>query len=168
MGQAVDTLRLMRERLDLPLPILSGGGTGTYDITGVIPDVAEVQAGTYVTMDAYYRTVRPEFACALTVLTTCISSPTPDRAVLDVGVKGVGAEFGSPVVAHRSDVEIPAFRSEEHCILQVNGVPLKVGEKVPLIPSHACTTCNLHRKLYVHEGGRVVDVWPIEGSGRLQ
>ena len=36
-----------------------------------------------------------------------------------------------------------------------------------LIPSHACTTCNLHRKFNVCEDGRVVDVWPIEGSGRL-
>lgn len=168
MAQAVETLELMRERLGVPAPILSGGGTGTYDITGTIPGVAEVQAGTYVTMDNYYRQVRPEFGVALTILSTCISAPTADRAVLDVGVKGAGAEFGPPVVAHRSDVEVPTFRSEEHCILKVAGDPIKVGDKVSLIPSHACTTCNLHRELIIHEGGRVLDVWPIEGSGRLQ
>lgn len=168
MSQAVETAQLIRERLGLPMPILSGGGTGTYDITGALPGVTEVQAGTYVTMDHSYRQVRPEFGVALTILTTCISAPSAHRAVLDVGVKGAGAEFGPPVVAHRTDVEIPMFRSEEHCILKVTGAPIRVGDKVSLIPSHACTTCNLYRELIIHEGGRVLDVWPIEGSGRLQ
>jgi len=168
MSQAVETAQLIRDRLGLPLPILSGGGTGTYDITGQIPGVTEVQAGTYVTMDNYYRQVRPEFGVALKILTTCISAPKAGRAVLDVGVKGAGAEFGPPVVAGRPDVEVPSFRSEEHCILKVTGDPIRVGDKVALIPSHACTTCNLYRELFVHEGGRVLDVWPIEGSGRLQ
>ena len=43
----------------------------------------------------------------------------------------------------------------------------KVGQTVQLIPSHACTTCNLYRQFYVHENGRVVDVWPIEAAGQL-
>jgi D-serine deaminase-like pyridoxal phosphate-dependent protein len=110
--------------------------------------------------------VRPEFGLALSLLCTCLSSRRDDHAVLDVGVKGVGAEFGPPVVKDRPDLKVAKFRSEEHTLLDVSGAPLSVGAKVELIPSHACTTCNLHRELVVHQGGRVVDVWAIEASGR--
>lgn len=168
MHKALDTADLIETRLGMPVGIVSGGGTGTYDMTGALEGVDEIQAGTYVTMDCYYHGVRPEFENALSVLTTCVSSPSATRAVLDVGVKGVGAEFGVPQVRGREGVEIPSFRSEEHCILKVTGRPLVVGEKVELIPSHACTTCNLHRELYVCQQGRVVDVWPIDGSGKLR
>jgi len=43
----------------------------------------------------------------------------------------------------------------------------RLGEPLQLIPSHACTTCNLYREMYVHEDGRVREVWPIEASGKL-
>ncbi len=156
------------EHHGLPVAIVSGGGTGTYDVSGVLEGMDEIQAGTYPTMDWRYQSVRPEFEIALSVLATCISSAEPSRAVLDVGVKGVGAEFGPPVVRDRPDIEIGFFKSEEHGFLDVHGPALRVGEKVQLIPSHACTTCNLYREIYVHQGGRVVDVWPIEGSGSLR
>ncbi len=167
IGTLVDTRRFI-EAAGLPVAIVSGGGTGTYDLTGTIAGMDELQAGTYVTMDWRYQQVRPEFELALSVLATCISAPVPERAVLDVGVKGVGAEFGSPIVKDRPDIEIGFFKSEEHGFLDVHGPALTVGEKVALIPSHACTTCNLHRQIHVCEGERVIDVWPIEGSGKLQ
>ena len=64
------------------------------------------------------------------------------------------------------DVEIPFFLSEEHVV--VRNVPdWGIGDVLQLIPSHACTTCNLYRELVVHADGRVVDVWPIEASGKL-
>jgi len=167
MSQLVDTGRYI-EQAGIAVPIISGGGTGTHDVTGTLEGMTEMQAGTYVTMDWRYKETRPEFEIALSVLATCISAMAPERAVLDVGVKGVGAEFGPPIVRDRPDIDISFFLSEEHGFLNVNGEPLKVGQKVQLIPSHACTTCNLHRELYIHQDGRVTDVWPIEGSGKLQ
>jgi D-serine deaminase-like pyridoxal phosphate-dependent protein len=167
IGLMVETRRLI-EAAGIPVAIVSGGGTGTYDLTGTMPGVDELQAGTYVTMDWRYKDTRPEFELALSVLATCISAKEPNRAVLDVGVKGVGAEFGPPRVMGRPDIEITFFLSEEHGFLNVHGEPLRVGQKVHLLPSHACTTCNLHRRMFVCSEGRVVDVWPIEGSGKLQ
>ena len=79
-----------------------------------------------------------------------ISRPAADKAVLDVGVKGAGSEFGVPAIRDFPDVEIPYFMSEEHVV--VRNVPdWKIGQLVQLIPSHACTTCNLHREFVVHE-----------------
>lgn len=167
IGAMIQTRRFI-EDAGIPVAIVSGGGTGTYDLTGTMPGMDELQAGTYVTMDWRYKDTRPEFEPALTVLSTCISAQEPRRAVLDVGVKGVGAEFGPPRVKDRPDIEITFFLSEEHGFLNVHGEPLRVGQKVHLLPSHACTTCNLHRRMFVCSEGRVVDVWPIEGSGKLQ
>lgn len=167
MQKAVDTRRLM-EASGLSARTLSGGGTGTYDMTGTMDGVTEVQAGSYALMDHYYAERRPEFALALSVVVTVISSNGSDHAVLDVGVKGVGAEFGPPVLADRPDCEIPRFESEEHTSVKVGGRPLKVGERVRLIPSHVCTTCNLHRRLFAVRDGIVEDIWPIEGSGCLE
>lgn len=166
MQLAIDTRRKI-EASGLPVELLSGCSTATYDITGVMPGVDEVQAGSYVTMDCQYQRLIPEFDIALTVLARVISRPAPDRAVLDVGVKGAGGEFGVPQIADWPDVEIPRFLSEEHLV--VRRCPnWAIGQAVRLVPSHACTTCNLHREIVVHQQGRVVDVWPIEAAGKLR
>ncbi len=167
MRKAVDTRRLIGAA-GLPVRVLSGGGTGTYDMTGAMDGVDEVQAGTYALMDHYYAKRRPEFAIALSVITTVISSNGSDHAVLDVGMKGVGADLGPPVLADRPEDVIPRFESEEHASVKVGGRPLKVGDRVRLVPSHVCTTCNLHRRIFAVRGGVVEAVWPVEGSGCLE
>ncbi len=152
MQKAVDTRRLI-EASGLTVQVLSGGGTGTYDMSGLMDGVDEVQAGSYALMDHYYAERRPEFAIALSVITTVISSNGSDHAVLDVGMKGVGADLGPPILEDRPDAVIPRFESEEHASVKVGGPPLRIGDRVRLIPSHACTTCNLHRRIYAVRAG---------------
>jgi len=165
MQLAVDTRRLL-ERSGIPISCISGCSSATYDSTGVLEGVDEIQAGTYATMDRQYFRLTPEFEIALSILVRVISRPAVSKAVLDVGVKGAGAEFGVPGIRDYPDVVIPFFLAEEHVV--VNQAPdWKIGQSVRLIPSHACTTCNLYREMVVHENGRVVDVWPIEASGKL-
>lgn len=165
MQLAVDTRRLLESR-GLPVELISGGSSSTYQVTGLMDGVDEIQAGTYATMDWRYAQMAPEFELALSVLVRVISK-RPGVAVLDVGIKGAGNEFGSPRIKDYPQVEIPTFLSEEHCI--VNSAPdtWRVGDALHLLPSHACSTCNLHRAMIVHDRQKVVDVWPIEGSGRL-
>jgi len=91
-------------------------------MTGVMEGVDEVQVGSYALMDCMYVTIRPEFGTAMSVLATVISNPTPDRAVLDVGLKGLACEFGPPVLIDRPGDEIPFLGSEEH-------VGVKLGER---------------------------------------
>ena len=95
MGLAVETRRLL-ERSGIPVPCLSGCSSATYDSTGILDGVDEIQAGTYATMDRQYFRLAPEFEVALSILVRVISRPGPGKAVLDVGVKGAGAEFGVP------------------------------------------------------------------------
>ena len=165
IGRALEARGLLEEA-GIPIQGISGGASANYAITGLIAGITELQCGTYVTMDWRYHQVVPEFDVALSILATVISRPDPDTAVLDFGVKGAGGEFGPPVVKRHPEAVVPSFLSEEHLIVRP-APPWKVGDVAELIPSHACTTCNLYRQLYVHDGHSVVDVWPIEGSGCL-
>lgn len=165
MQLAIDT-RQMMEAAGVTVRCLSGCSSATYDSTGIMAGVDEIQAGTYATMDRQYQRLVPEFEIALSVLVSVISRPVPGKAVLDVGVKGAGSEFGVPSIRDFPNVEIPFFLSEEHVVVR-NAPDWAIGQVLHLIPSHACTTCNLYREMVIHENGRVVDVWPIEASGKL-
>jgi D-serine deaminase-like pyridoxal phosphate-dependent protein len=166
MQLALDTRRLI-ENTGIPVACVSGCSSATYDSTGVLEGVSEVQAGTYATMDRQYQRLAPEFEIALGVHARIISLPAPGKAVLDVGVKGAGCEFGPPGIRNYPDVEIKSFLSEEHGVVFHAPANWRIGDTVELVPTHACTTCNLYREMLVHEGGIVVDVWPIEASGML-
>lgn len=164
----VDTRRLI-EAAGIPVQIVTGGGTGTYTVTGDFPGVDEVQAGSYAAMDWWYTDIRPEFQQAMSILATVVSRPAPDKAILDVGRKGVGAEWGAPRIRGLEGAEVTSFGSEEHLILRIPAeAPLRVGDRLEVIPSHGCTTSNLYREFVLHRQGRVIEVWPIEGSGKLQ
>ncbi|MHC4718138.1 MAG: DSD1 family PLP-dependent enzyme [Planctomycetota bacterium] len=152
------------EAAGVDVAIVSGGGTGTYDITCEIDGVDEIQAGSYALMDHHYTKVRPEFRVARAVLATIVSA-RPGRAVADVGVKGLGCEFGPPVVDGHDDAEV-AYCAEEHTV--IDGLDAKVGEKVRLIPSHGCTTSNLHRRMWICRKNIIEACWPIEAAGALE
>ena len=165
MQEAVDTRRML-EAQGIAVSCVSGCSSATYDSTGVMEGVDEVQAGTYATMDRQYQRLAPEFEIALAVQARVISRPAASKAVLDVGVKGAGSEFGVPAIRDYPEAVISSFLSEEHAVVK-NAPDWKIGQFVHLIPSHACTTCNLYRELVVYEKGQVVDIWPIEASGCL-
>jgi D-serine deaminase-like pyridoxal phosphate-dependent protein len=165
--EAMQPLLATRQALmgaGLPCPIASSAGTGTYDITGNLPGIDEIQAGSYALMDCHYKKIRPEFRNALTVLATIISSGD-GFGVADVGLKGMGNDFGLPAVMDAPHVK-PRYIAEEH--VPLDGMTAPVGSKVRLIPSHGCTTCNLHRRLWIVRNDTIEDCWPIEGSGCLE
>lgn len=159
----VATRRLIEEA-GLRVAIVSGGGTGTFDITGNIEGVDEIQAGSYALMDQSYSQVRPEFVIARWVLATVLSAHD-GCAVVDVGTKGMGCEFGMPGVQDFPEAKA-RYNAEEHT--PFDGLVANVGDKVRLVPSHGCTTQNLHRRMWVTRGGKVIDVWPIEAAGCLE
>ena len=165
LSRAVETRLLLAAR-GIEVGIVSGGSSSTYAAAGRLDGVDEVQAGTYATMDWRYHQLTPEFEIALSILARVISV-RGDKFVIDLGVKGAGGEFGPPLVKGHPEVEVPFFKAEEHCVLR-GGPARRVGDLLEIIPSHACTTCNLYREFVVHDGQRVVDVWPIEAAGELK
>jgi D-serine deaminase-like pyridoxal phosphate-dependent protein len=163
MEPLLETRKLLADA-GLPVTIVSGGGTGTYDVTGNIDGVDEVQCGSYALMDTAYRKIRPEFKVASSVLTTVISV-SGSKAVADVGRKGLGCEFGLPLVAGDSEATVTKA-AEEHAFIE--NCDVHVGDKLQLIPSHGCTTHNLYRRMWIARDGIIEDCWPIEGRGCLE
>jgi D-serine deaminase-like pyridoxal phosphate-dependent protein len=143
--------------------VISGGGTGTYNITGAHPRLTELQAGSYVVMDAFHAQLVPGFPVALTVLGTVISRQG-HRVVFDTGRKVIGSELGLPRL---KDVpSTTAGIAEEHLLVDVDpGYPLKVGDRVEVISGYGPTTVNLHDVYYVVQNDVVTEVWPIRARG---
>jgi len=158
------------ERAGLPVRIVSGGGTGTYDVTGSLPSVNEIQAGSYVFMDSTYGAVRPEFKNSLSVLTTVVSRSVQGGLVVDAGLKAMTKEFGWPQPVGLAGASVRGL-SEEHGVLDLaepERVSARPGDKASFIPSHCCTTVNLYNQLHVVQNGVLVDVWPIAARGCAQ
>jgi D-serine deaminase-like pyridoxal phosphate-dependent protein len=171
--EALTPLQETRDLLEqngLPVSIVSGGGTGTYDISGAYPPMTEIEAGSYVFMDSTYLKVRPEFEPALYVLSTVISRPTPARVVTDAGRKTITNDQGNPQAIGVPGATVRSL-SEEHGILDLaepDVVQLRPGDKLRFIPSHCCTTTNLYDSLHVIRDNTLVDTWPIAARGHAQ
>lgn len=142
-----------------PMEIISAGGTGTFDLTGLDVRITEIQAGSYVFMDATRLPIAPGFTPSLTVLCTVVSRQGT-TLVVDGGRKTVGVEFNLPRLLHHEATTRGA--AEEHLLFDVPPYsPLHVGDRVEILPGYAPTTANLYPFYNVLEGDIVVDRWPI-------
>jgi len=139
--------------------IVTGGGTGTWDINRT---VNELQAGSYILMDTAYETQSQPFEQGLFIESTVISV-APDYAVCDAGLKTLGMDHGNPRI---EGAEV-AGCSDEHTIF-VASQPVQVGDRVRLTPAHIDPTMAKHRELVmvetseVERDAEVVDLWPID------
>jgi D-serine deaminase-like pyridoxal phosphate-dependent protein len=163
LEKLIGTRRLL-ERAGLPVEVVTGAGTGTWEFVSGYEGVTEIQPGSFVLMDCAYHGVRPEFGCALSVLATVISR-RPGRYILDAGSKAISRDFGTPVIKERPQDKVLKL-SEEHATVETGEEGVRVGDRREVIPAHCCATMNLHRNCVAVRGGRVQAVWPIEASGR--
>lgn len=150
----------------LPVEILSTAGTGTCAFAAELPEVTEVQSGSYPFMDCdYARVAGLSFETALTVLASVVSRQRGDTAVIDAGWKALSTDGGMPVVKGRPEL-VYAPKGDEHG--GVSGLRLAPGERVELVPSHCDTTVNLYDSYICVRKGVVEAVWPIAARGRIQ
>lgn len=160
MERLLSTARMVREA-GIRCDIVSAGGTGTYDITGGMEGITEVQAGSYVLMDTAYATLDIPFEMAFTIRGTVLSRPRPEQCATDIGLKACAVDHGNPSVKDVDGAQL-LFLSDEHATIALPAdSPIAIGDTIDLWPSHIDPTINLHDVLYAVEGGEVVDVWPI-------
>jgi D-serine deaminase-like pyridoxal phosphate-dependent protein len=169
LAQLVDTAERIRA-LGIACAIVSCGGTGSLAFAVGQPGITEVQAGGVIFMDAFYRyKCRVErFRYALTILTTVVSRPSQDRAIIDAGRKAMNMELHLPLVVGREDVIVDRL-SAEHGALKLGPAArdLKIGDRVELVPGYGDLTTMLHNQFFTLQGGRLVDIWPLTARGRL-
>lgn len=162
------------KKAGLPVGILSGGSTGTYNIDP--GTLTELQAGSYIFMDTLYRhiggkesgDVFADFGPALTVMSTVVSKTRPNQASIDAGNKAMLKTTDE--VKDRPDVRIENQGAEYGMLLWKDADrDIKLGDRVEIYPSNLDTSVNVYDRLYVARGEQIVDVWPIMGrSGAPQ
>ena len=136
--------------------VISAGGTGTYDLNSW---ATEIQAGSYALMDTAYGKLGLPFTQALSILSTVISV-SAGWTVADCGLKALGMDHGDPSV-EGGDVW---FCSDEHLTF-TPASPLRVGDRVRVLPAHVDPTVAYHDSLYVVDGDEVVDRWDVDLRG---
>jgi D-serine deaminase-like pyridoxal phosphate-dependent protein len=172
-------LRAAREAIEargLPVETVSSGGTPTARYAHELAELTELRPGTYVYGDraCIVDGSVPLEDCALRVVATVVSRPTRERAIIDAGSKTLTSDLAAGATGFGLVVEHPEAEvyklNEEHGMLDVSGCARQpeVGDRVTLIPNHACGATNLHDELVVHRGGEVVTTYRIAARGKIR
>jgi D-serine deaminase-like pyridoxal phosphate-dependent protein len=162
--QASETLKAERKRLEAagyPCSIVSGGGTGTFDLSANTGAIDEIQAGSYVLMDSRYGSLGLPFENALYCAATVISRRSPESGVMNAGLKAMSAEFGMPKSA-TPGIQVISLSDEHSRFIVKAENPVAVGDTVLLIPGHIDPAINLHDAMVVWTGNRA-ELWPVDG-----
>jgi 3-hydroxy-D-aspartate aldolase len=174
-GAVLQTRRTVEQlkQVGLDCAIVGGGGTGTFQFEAGSGVYNEIQAGSYVFMDADYARNFDEagapfstFEQSLFVLASVMSRPRPEVAVVDAGLKALAVDSGMPLVWGRPGMRYVGA-SDEHGKLVVEeggGGPL-LGEKLRLVPGHCDPTVDRYEWYVGVRGGRVECLWPISARG---
>lgn len=164
LAKDVETKNLL-EMSGLKVEKTCAGGTSTYDITGAYPGITEIHPGTYATMDLKFKNMGIPFDCAVTLLTSVVSNPSPGKFTVDAGLKAISQEFGLPQPKLEGMKMVHLY--EEHGLLEqeTNDQRRKLGDKVELIPTHGCTTINLHDQFHCVRNGYLESIWKISARG---
>jgi D-serine deaminase-like pyridoxal phosphate-dependent protein len=173
---AADFLREAKALIEargLAVPVVTSGGTPDIWKAETAGVITEYRPGTYVYNDRSLiaRGAATPADCALTVLATVVSVPTPHRAIVDAGSKVLTTDLlgltGYGEVIGRPDIAIDQL-SEEHGRLVSDGpIGLSVGDRVRILPNHACVVTNMVDAVTVlHPDGRA-EAWPVVARGRV-
>lgn len=155
--------------------VVSSGGTPDMWRAAEVPEVTEYRVGTYIYNDRMIMAAGAAQLdeCALTVLSTVVSRPTGERAVLDAGSKALssdsmGAEQGYGLITAYPLARIHKL-NEEHGTVDLSGSNERprIGERIRVVPNHACVVSNLFDRVYGIQGDHVVEEWEVAARGRM-
>ncbi len=174
--EMLDRIAAALARADLAPTVISEGGTVIAGYLQELRTATELRPGIYVFNDV--GTVMAGAAryddCAARVLTTVVSTPAADRAVVDAGSKtlaGDGPIAGSyGYVAERPDLAVVQLTEEHGVVVRREGgaVGLSLGQRLTIIPNHVCTMINLHETVQLVRGSVVTGQLPIVMRGAVR
>jgi D-serine deaminase-like pyridoxal phosphate-dependent protein len=153
---------------------VSGGGTPQMWQAHTFSDITEHRAGMYILGDRYSVKAGAMTLedCSMTVQTTIVSHPTPDRAIIDAGSKTLSSDLVG-LAGYGTVLEYPgAFiseLSEEHGHIDVSSCTKKpeIGERVSLLVNHCCPVVNLMDEVVGVRAGLEVLRWKVEARGTV-
>ena len=170
IAAAVQAARHTRDLITatgLPVPLVTGSGTGTLVHEAASGVYGELQAGSFLFMDADYarnerEPAQPAFEQALFVKTQVISACS-SHAVCDAGHKSHAIDSGLPTVALLPPGRALRYANggDEHGVLYADGPQARLpalGQMLWLVPGHCDPTVNLHNFLIGVRGGLAAGV----------
>ncbi|MCS7025697.1 MAG: alanine racemase [Bryobacteraceae bacterium] len=167
------------KRAALPLNVVSGGSTPLLWQSHQIPGMNEIRPGTYIFNDKNVWLASQACQlddCAASVLVTVVSTARPRQVIIDGGSKTFSSDrlAGTSEMSFGYVVDAPEavfFKmNEEHGYIDLKRTECEfaVGDRLRIIPNHICVVMNLHEHVYGVRGGEVVEIWKVEGRGKLQ
>jgi D-serine deaminase-like pyridoxal phosphate-dependent protein len=171
----LDEVRDGFQKDGLPLDTISGGGTGHEAISKEL-GCTETRSGSYVWEGLRRVQSSADLAadrCPMKVICTVVSVPTPERCILDGGIKTFGLFPRTPtpecLMVEHPKAKLWPF-SIEHTTVDTSECDhqFKVGERVSVIPRHGEVCLNLHDELHGVRHGNVEIVWEVAGRGRIR
>jgi 3-hydroxy-D-aspartate aldolase len=160
--QAIETRDAM-VRAGLCADVLTGGSTGTWEVDLALPEVTEIQAGSYVMMDLAYRKLGIDFRQASTVIATVVSANHENFVTVDAGFKAFSTDrsFG-PEAAYLTGTGY-RWGGDEFGFVDVSpaGPKPHLGDRIEFIPPHCDPTVNLYDRIYACRGKYVEAIWPV-------
>ncbi len=171
--RATEAHRLIQPVLDLrdgmiaaglPVEIVSTGETWSYDIAGDMPEVTEIQGGSYLVMETSYDYMQ-DFRLAGKVLSSIISVPRPGTAIGDAGARAVCGIKGLPRVEGRPGVEAVDMDADRTVFRVAEGAELAIGDQVMLLPGQQDAMVSRWDRFIGIRDGVVEAVWDIEARG---
>ncbi|QPC88720.1 D-TA family PLP-dependent enzyme [Mesorhizobium sp. NBSH29] len=158
----------------LDIPRISGGGTPKAFHTHELGCIDELRVGTYIYNDR--ATIGSGAVsledCALHVLATVISRPTPERAVIDCGSKTLTSDpAGSGITGFGAIIGYPdaiiTRISEEHGVVDLSACAERptFGDRLTIVPNHVCPVANLHDRITLARGDNVVGELAVSARG---
>jgi D-serine deaminase-like pyridoxal phosphate-dependent protein len=173
LAPATETFDLM-QRSGLNTEIFSGGGTGTYNIDHETRGLTDIQAGSYVFMDAQYLAIGgatdddeySDFETSLTILTTVLNAQYQGGVTTDAGAKACTINQPWPIVKGETGMTYRSH-SDEFGTLRYDDPSrtYKLGDKLEVIVSHCDPVVNLYDQMYAVRNDRVEAVWRIAARG---
>jgi len=156
----------------VPIETVSVGSTPTSRFGFAHKGLTEARPGNYVYLDrtqAGLGTCTLD-DCAMSILATVVSVSGSERAVLDSGSKTLALDMLRPrpdgyglIVGTSSTL---SGLSEEHGVVAVAaGDSFKIGQRVRVLPNHACVVSNLHDRVYGVRGENVEAVFEVAARG---
>ncbi len=153
------------EDAGIPVEIVSTGETFTIDVAPEMPEVTEVQGGTYALMNTTSDYME-DFHFAAKILTTVISRPSDNTAIGDVGYRALAAPNGVlPSVEGHDGVEVDSLAPDHIILKSQDAMPLDIGDQFLLLSAQQDILVNRWDRFIAVRDGLVESVWPILARG---
>ncbi|MEB3100950.1 D-TA family PLP-dependent enzyme [Ferviditalea candida] len=167
-----NTVELLRES-GIFVREISAGSSISSKFASELKGVTEIRAGNYIFHDVSQLSTGMASIdeCALRVIATVVSTPSPGRAIIDAGSKTLTTDTAQFRKGYGYIIEYPEIEiyklNEEHGFLRFDpSIQLSVGQRLTIIPNHACVVANLTDEYIGVRGDQIVEVIPVEARGK--